>query len=70
MEHPLVQEQLGDEELEALDLDLEFAQAAGVIGLGRVKALPPAVVGRLGDAALAADVGDRQPLGQVAIGFT
>lgn len=31
--------------------------------------LPPAVVGVLGDAVLAADVGHGEALGQVAVGF-
>jgi hypothetical protein len=41
---------------------LEFAHAAGVIDLSGVVALPPAVEGGLGDAELAADIGDVRPL--------
>src|SRR5262249_22932525 len=69
LEHPLVQEELGDEELEALDLGLELADAAAIVGPGGVVLLPPAVVGGLGDAQLAADVSHRQPPGQVALGL-
>src|SRR5205823_1250840 len=69
LEHPLVQEEFGDEQLEALDLGLELADAAAVVNLGGVVLLPPAVVRGLGDAELAADVSHRQPLGQVALGL-
>jgi hypothetical protein len=68
LEHLLVEHQLGDEAFSALDLALQFADTAGVIGLGGVMLLPPAVVGILGDAELAADIGDGQALGQVAVG--
>jgi hypothetical protein len=37
LEHLLVQEQFGDEDLEALDLRLEFADPPALIHLGRVK---------------------------------
>src|SRR5262249_29435481 len=69
LEHALVEQELGDEELEALDLGLELAGAAGVVDLGGVVALPPAVVGVLGDAVLAADVADRQAASQVTVGL-
>jgi hypothetical protein len=66
LEHLFIQEQLGHEPLESLDFELA-ATAIG-IDLGRVMRLPPAMVGGLGDADLAAEVGDGQSLGRVAIG--
>jgi hypothetical protein len=69
LEHLLVEEQFGDQELEAFDLGFEFADAACLINLSGVVPLPPAVVGVGGDTVLAADVGDREALGQVAVGF-
>ena len=69
LEHLLVEQQLRDQELEALDLSFQLADAARVIDLGGVVPLPPAVVGVVGDAVLAAEVGDREALGQVAVGF-
>jgi hypothetical protein len=64
-----VEEQLGDQQLEALDLVFQFTDAAGVLDDSGVVALPPAVIGVLADAEFAAPVGDRQALGQVAVGF-
>lgn len=58
LEHLPVEHQLGHDPLEPLDLGLEFATASVGVGLGGVMPLSPAVVGRLGDAGLAADVGD------------
>jgi hypothetical protein len=66
----LIQHQFGHQELEPLDLDLEFAVAAVRVDPGRIVALTPAMIGRLGDADLSADIPDGQPLGQVAIGFS
>src|SRR6202022_763577 len=56
-----------DEDLETLDLGFEFTDAACVIDLDGIVLLAPAVVGVLGNAEFAADVGDREPLGQVAV---
>jgi hypothetical protein len=69
LEHGFVEEEFGDQQLEALDLGLDFADATGVIDLGGIVALSPAVVGVLADAELAAHVGDREAFGQVAVGF-
>ena len=68
LEHLFIQEQLGHEPLESLDLDLEMAAPAIGIDLGRVMPPSPAMIGGLGDADLAAEVGDGQSPGQVAIG--
>src|SRR6516165_2044442 len=67
LEHLPVEHQLGHDPLEPLDLGLELATAAIGIGLGRVMPLSPAIIGRLGDPGLAADIGDGQALGQVAV---
>jgi hypothetical protein len=69
LEHFFVEEELGDQQLEALDLVFQFADATGVIDDRGVVALPPAVIGVLANAEFAAHVGDRQALGQVAVGF-
>src|SRR5262249_11471984 len=69
LEHLLVEHQLGDQPLEPLDLALQLAAAAVGGDLDGVVALAPAIVGRLGDAELATDVGDRQSLGQVPVGL-
>jgi hypothetical protein len=69
LEHPLIEEQFGDEDLETLDRGLECVDAPGVIDLGGVVALPPAVIGALPDAELAAHVGNRKALGEVAVSF-
>jgi hypothetical protein len=69
LEHLFVEQQLRDEALEPFDLGFQLPDAPGVIGLGRVEALPPAVVGVGADAVLAADIGDRQALGQVPVGI-
>ena len=68
LEHLFIQEQLGHEPLEPLDLDFKLAAPAIGIDLRGVMPLPPAMVGGLGDADLAADVRDGQSLGQVAVG--
>jgi hypothetical protein len=68
LEHFLVQQQLRNEQLEALDLGLPFPDAPGLIDLGGVEALTPAVIGILADTELAADIGDREALRQVAVG--
>src|SRR5262249_17697086 len=65
----LLQEQVGDEELEAFEFGVEFSELAGLVDPGGVEALPPAELGGLGDAELSADVGDGQPLGPVAGGL-
>jgi hypothetical protein len=67
LEHLLVPHQLGNQELEPLDLSLQLAAAAIGVDLGGVVAFSPVIVGRLGDAELAADIGDRQTFGQVAV---
>src|SRR5262249_39251176 len=67
--HLLVEHQLGHEPLETPDLRFQFADAASVIGLGRIVLPPPVVVGVFTDAQLATHIGDRQALGQVAIHF-
>src|SRR6202011_2758380 len=69
LEHLLVEEELCDQDLEALDLGFEFTDAACIIDLDGVVLLAPAVVGVLGNAEFATDVGDREPLGQVAVGL-
>src|SRR5262249_14967079 len=69
LEHPLVEHELGSKQLEALDLGLKFPDAPGIIGLGRVMTLSPAVKGVLPDAELAAHVADGEPLGHVAACF-
>jgi hypothetical protein len=69
LEHFLVQQQLGDEQLEALDLGLQLPEPTGLIELGRIVLLTPAIVGVLGDPELAAHVGDGEPFGQVTFGF-
>ncbi len=50
-----------------LDLGLELANTPAIVGLHGVVQLPPAVVGGLGDARLAADVAHRQTLGRVVL---
>src|SRR5262249_39577235 len=57
-----VQQQLGDQLLEAGDLDLESPDLARLIGLGGAEAEPPAVVGGLAEAGLAVDIRHGQPL--------
>jgi hypothetical protein len=47
---------------------LELADAPGVINFGRRAVSSPAVVGVLLDVEFLADVGDREALGQVAVG--
>jgi hypothetical protein len=69
LEHFLVQQQLGNEQLEALDLGLQCPDAPGRIDLGGGETLAPAVRGMLADTELAADIGDREALRQVAVGF-
>jgi hypothetical protein len=68
LEHLFIQEKLGHEPLHSLDLDLELAAPAIGNDLGRVVPLSPAMVGGRGDADLAAEVGDGQTPGQVAVG--
>jgi hypothetical protein len=63
-----IQEELGHEPLLSLDVDLELATATLGIDLGRVMPVSPAMVGGLGDSDLAAEVGDGQAFGQVAVG--
>ena len=53
----------------AATLDVSSAEATSLINLGGVMLLSPAIVGILSDAELPADIGDRQALGQVAVGF-
>jgi hypothetical protein len=65
----LVEQQLGHEKLEPLDLRLQFAYAAGIIDLGGVEMLPPAIVAVATNAMLATDIRDRQALGQGAVGI-
>ena len=50
LEHLFVEEQLGHQPLEAIDLELQLAAPAIGIDLVRVVSLSPAIVGRLGDA--------------------
>jgi hypothetical protein len=69
LEHRLVQHQLGHQELEPLDLDLQFTAAAFRVDPGGIVALAPARLRRLGDAELSADVPNGQTLGPVAIGL-
>jgi hypothetical protein len=64
----LIQHQLGHQELEPLDLDFELAAAIGVEP-GGVVSLSPAMIGRLGNADISANVRNRQPLGQVTAGI-
>jgi hypothetical protein len=68
LEHLLVEHQFGHQELEPLEFDLEFAAPAVGVDPRRVVTLSPAMIGRLSDADLSANVRDRQPLGQVAVG--
>src|SRR5713226_1801028 len=70
LEHLFVEHQLGTKTLEPIDLGLQFADSPCVIDLGRVEPLAPALIGSLTDAELTADVGEREPLGAIAIGFT
>src|SRR5208337_3806048 len=67
LEHLLVQEQLGDEPLEAIDLELQLSAPAIRVDLLRVVLLSPPVIGRLGYADLSTDVRDCQSLGQIAV---
>jgi hypothetical protein len=70
LEHLLVQEWLGHQSLEPLGLGHEFPAPAVGVDLGRVVALSLAMVSRLGDADLSANIQDRQRLGKVAVGVT
>jgi hypothetical protein len=67
LEHLLVQQQLGDELFEPVDLGFQFTTTAVGVDLRRVVALPPAIVGGLRDAKLSTHIGDCQPPGQIAI---
>ena len=67
LKHRPIQEQLGDEPLEPLNLVLQLAATAFGADLLRVVPLPPTVGGRLGDSDLSAEVRDRQPLDQIAV---
>src|SRR5208337_4505542 len=69
LEHLLVQEPLGDEPLEAIDLELQLSAPAVRVDLIRVVLLSPPVIGRLGYADLATDVRGCQSLGQIAVCF-
>ena len=70
LEHLLIQEQLGDQPLEPIDLALEFAASAIGVDLVGVVLLSPPIIGCLRDANLSTDVRDGQSLGQIAVGFT
>jgi hypothetical protein len=67
LEHLFLRSQLEDQRLESLDGGFEFADASGVIGLGRVVPLSPAMVGWLADAVLAASIGNGQPGSQIPV---
>src|SRR5262249_12590755 len=69
LEHLLVQGQLGDQALQPGVLDLQLSEALGVIALEAAVALLPAVVGRLADGELLADLGEGQAVGQVGLGL-
>jgi hypothetical protein len=64
-----VQEQLGHQPLEAIDLELQLPASAIVIDLARIMPLSPTIVRRLGYALLATKVRDGQSFGQIAVGF-
>ena len=67
LEHRFVQEKLGHEPLEPIDFDLELATPAIGVDRGGVMAFSPAIIGGHGDAVLAADISNRQSLGQIAV---
>jgi hypothetical protein len=67
--HLLIQEQLGNQLLESINLELQLsAPAIGLDLLGITLPAPPIVGGRT-DAVLATDVGDGQSFGQIAVDF-
>jgi hypothetical protein len=70
LEHLLIQEHLGDQPLEPINLALEFAASAIGVDLVGVVLLSPPIIGCLRDANLSTDVRDVQSLSQLAIGFT
>jgi hypothetical protein len=64
-----IQEQLGHQPLEAIDLELQLPAPAIAIDLARIVPLSPTTVSCLGDALLATKVGDGQSFGRTAVGF-
>lgn len=51
-----------DQDLETLDLSIQFAAATCVIDLARVVSVPPAIIRIIDNTQFAADVGDHEPL--------
>jgi hypothetical protein len=69
LEHLLVQEQLGNQLLESIDLELQFATPTICIDFLGITLLPPPIIRGLTDAVLATDVGDCLSSGQIAVGL-
>jgi len=65
-----VQEQLGHQPLQPIDLDLQFAAAAVGIDLAGRVPLSPTMARRLCDPLFATEVRDRQSFGQIAVSVT
>jgi hypothetical protein len=65
----LVQNQLGDEPFQAIDVAFQLAAPAIGIDLFGIVVLTPPVIGGFRNTLFAANVRNRQSFGQVAVGF-